>query len=133
MKPVEIAATLYSWGVATDARTHVAHGLLACLISLAVTLVAHTLLPRWLTLAGHMPGWIGWLIAGSYGWVAGVAAYGWRELEEEFRRWISGQIPSVPAGFRDHDTRWDVIAAAIGAAVPGPALAFLPDLVAAVL
>lgn len=133
MSPVEIAARLYAWGMATDARTHVAHGVLAGLIALVVTLLAHTLLFRWMALFGDMSAAGAWLVSGSYGWVAGTAAYAWRELEEEFREWVSGEIPSIPHGFREHDTRWDVIGAAIGAAVPGPALAFLPDLVAGLL
>lgn len=134
MTPVEIAARLYAWGTATDRRTHWMHGTIAAvLISLPVTFAAHTLVFRWVALAGGTPAWASWLVAGSYGLVAAGAAYSFRESAEGFRRWISGELGGVDAHFESRDARWDVFAAWIGGAVPGPAIAFLPDLVAAIL
>jgi cobalamin biosynthesis protein CobD/CbiB len=133
MKPVEIVARIIAWTLEKPSRTHVAHGVLAGGISLVVTLAVHTLVFRWLTLFGSLSGWAGWLLAGSYGFLAGAGFYALRETEQGIRAWTAGRVPGLDHYYRQHDPKWDVFAALIGAAVPPPLLAFGPDLLAALL
>lgn len=133
MTTVEIAARVYNFFSKTDARSHWGHGLLAFgLLSLPLTIALHFVLLLVLAPFGALPPrWVLWLLAGSFGTVAGGYAYTFRELEQKARRWLSGEIPSIVVGFRESsDARWDVFAAWIGAAIPGPLLAFGPDLLA---
>lgn len=127
---VELVARIYTFGTKTRARTHWAHGAIAFAISLLVTLGAHLVVFRWLTLFGGLSGAASWLLAGSYGLVAGASFYTNREIEQGIRKWLSGRVEGVDVYFRDQDPRWDVFAAWIGSALPGPLLAFGPDLLA---